>query len=275
MESNPVAIELNVDAALVLQTLVGIEAYPLVLAVVPNIADWDDVERVYRAVLAELVQSGIVSPDGEVHPQVAEWLRCLYRPDVELAVRVVQAGSGDGALAVLRMSLVRCADRHVLAVRNDDRLVIQSVYSAPGRLSTLSAAVLAGMGKCPPALFEPWTAPVELTADVITAVADDRRRIWRELGADATCARILTEAAVIQAAEIVAYEYHDGRIGNPENCVKILDTAEGRLVVSPRSSAAGGHWLHYSPGDTAAVHRAIASLIEMLPAGNWFETSRV
>jgi hypothetical protein len=270
VERDPVAIRLNVDAALVLRAAAGIDDYPFVLVLMPNIVDLDNQERVNRAVLEELIRAGIVFEDGEVHPHIAHWLRCLDRPDVELAVRIVETGA---APAVLRMALVRCDQTHVLAVRNDDQLVIQSLFAVPGQLNTLSAAVLAGMGACPPARFGAFTARWDLVAEA-TGTPEEVGRVWRELGADPAAARLLSAAEVVRAAEIVAYEHHDGLQAQPGLIVQLLDTREGRIVVSPSVSADGAIWLRYAPGDNAEFAGAIAGLMDLLPGGSWFETSR-
>ncbi|WP_040698619.1 ESX secretion-associated protein EspG, partial [Nocardia vinacea] len=104
MEDDPIAIDLNVDAALLLQRLVGIDSYPPVLALLPTIYRPEDRDRVDAVVGAQLTEAGVLE-DGVVNPVVEQWLRCLYRPDVELVARILDAGSDDEPPAMLRLSL--------------------------------------------------------------------------------------------------------------------------------------------------------------------------
>src|SRR6266568_3939450 len=104
METDPVAIDLNVDAALVLKAMVGIDSYPPVLALLPNIYNIADRDWVHAVVMKELTEVGIVD-DDRVHPVVDHWLQCLYRPDVELVARIVEIGQGGEPQAMLRLSL--------------------------------------------------------------------------------------------------------------------------------------------------------------------------
>ncbi|MGO4617655.1 ESX secretion-associated protein EspG [Nocardia sp. 2YAB30] len=70
MEADPVAVNVNVDAVLVLQSMVGIDSYFPVLAVMPNIYNEADQARVHAVVLDELVRAGIVE-DDRVHLAIA------------------------------------------------------------------------------------------------------------------------------------------------------------------------------------------------------------
>ncbi|WP_280230829.1 ESX secretion-associated protein EspG, partial [Nocardia cyriacigeorgica] len=148
MEADPVAIDLNVDAALLLKDLVGIDSYPPVLALLPNIYNLEDRDRVRAVVAEQLAEAGILV-DDRVHPAVAQWLRCLDRPDVELVVRIVETGAGGETPGMLRMSLVRTGESHVLALRNDDYVVIQPVFHEGRQLNTVAAGRVAAVGQFP------------------------------------------------------------------------------------------------------------------------------
>uniref|UniRef100_UPI002455E55F ESX secretion-associated protein EspG n=1 Tax=Nocardia cyriacigeorgica TaxID=135487 RepID=UPI002455E55F len=148
MEADPVAIDLNVDAALLLKDLVGIDSYPPVLALLPNIYNLEDRDRVRAVVAEQLAEAGILV-DDRVHPAVAQWLRCLDRPDVELVVRIVETGAGGETPGMLRMSLVRTGESHVLALRNDDYVVIQPVFHEGRQLNTVPGAGWGGLGANP------------------------------------------------------------------------------------------------------------------------------
>ena len=272
---DPVAIELNVDSALLLKTLGGIDSYPLVLALLPNVYRIEDRKRVDEVVAAQLVDAGVLV-DGDVHPTVEHWLQCLYRPDVELAVRVLDYESDSESPDMLRLSLVRSGDTHVLAMRCDDHVVIQSIFQEGEQLDTVTAAVLAALGPCPPVEFEPVTVSAAQLED-ISAEPAERRQALLELGAHPHTAGMLVRVLeeVSRRAEVVVIEHHDGRKARPEACATVLDTPSGRIAVSPSVAMDGELWSTYAPGDDASLRAAVAALVELLPGRRWFGTSRI
>jgi len=275
-ESEPVTIDLNVDAALLLKHMVGIDSYPPVLALLPNIYNIEDRDRVHAVVKEQLVEAGVVEGD-RVHPRVERWLWCLYRPDAELVVRIVDTGRDGADAGMLRMSLVRSGDEHVLALRCDDQVVIQSVFHEGKQLHTLAEAVRSALGSAPALQFEPFSAD----EDALGAVPDDpeeRRKALRELGAVPHTAGVLTRsfAEVIRRAEVLMVEHRDGGAGSATttSCVSVLDTLSGRVIATPNSTMDGRIRSSFFPGDDAALNASIAALIELLPGRSWFDTAR-
>lgn len=270
----PLAIDLSVDAALVLKALVKIDAYPEVLVLMPNIFRPEDQQRVHDVVLGELTQAGIVC-DGHVNPVIERWLHTLHRPDVELAAHIATVDSDKQLQSMLRLSLVRRGSEHILALRCDDRVVIQAIFHTGHKLDILTAAITAALGPCPPLGFETLTATFEQFA-AVPSTPEARRRALLELGATAHTAAVLTRAMdnIRQRAEIVAIEHHDGRISKPEFSLAVLDTPLGRIVVTPSRALDEGTWSTYHRGDDSAIGAGIARLIELLPRGSWFDVSR-
>ncbi|NNH73230.1 ESX secretion-associated protein EspG [Nocardia uniformis] len=274
MDSDPVAVEVNVDAALLLQRLVGIDSYPPVLALLPNIFRIEDRDRVHEVVRSQLAEAGIVDDEG-VHPQVAHWLQCLYRPDMELVARIMDTGA-DEVAGMLRMSMVRAGSDHVLAVRNDDHIIIQSVYQDQQDLRVLVAALAEALGPCPAVEFEPVTARQEDFADNPTGSVDQRKQLLLELGAVPHTAGVLSRAfeEVLRHAEIVVVEHHDGGSTQTEMCVNVFDTEFGRIVATPSIGLDGQRWTRLAPGDDSTLHAGVVALLEMLPGRSWFDTGR-
>ncbi|MEU0546032.1 ESX secretion-associated protein EspG [Nocardia sp. NPDC005978] len=272
--SEPVAVDINVDAALVLKSMVGIDEYPQVLALMPNIYRPEDQHRVHAAIVTELADAGIVH-EGSVHTRVAHWLRCLERPDMELAARVVHTGLDGQPASMLRLSLVRRAEEHILAIRCDDRVVLQPVFHEGRKLTTLTSAVLAALGPYPPLAIDTLAATMEQFA-AVPAEPEQRRRALLALGATAHTAATLTRALdeVIRRAEIVTIEHRDGTDQTPQFSLSVLDTPRGRIVAAPARALDGGKRSTYTRGDAAAIGSGIAALIELLPSGSWFDTSR-
>ncbi|MFE7801070.1 ESX secretion-associated protein EspG [Nocardia sp. NPDC057440] len=276
MDTDPVAIDLNVDAALLLQDMVGIDSYPQVLVIKPNIYRVADRDRVRAVVAKELTEVGIIEGD-RVHPTVEHWLQCLYRPDMELVARILDTGLGDdGSKGMLRFSLVRRGDTHVLAVRCDDNIVIQSVFQEGRDLESVSAALQAALGYNQILRFQPLTATMDEFAEV-PGDQDERRRALLDLGAHPQTASVLSRVLdeVQRRAEIVMIEHQDGGSARTEVCVSVLDTLSGRLIVTPSKAMDGQMWSTYAPGDDAAVHTGVGALIELLPGRSWFDTSRI
>lgn len=276
METDPVAVDLNVDAALVLQDMVGIDSYPQVLALMPNIFDEEDARRVRAVVREQLTEAGVV--DGDlVHPKVAAWLRCLDRPDVELVVRLIDYSEDEEKPNMLRMSLVRQGTTHVMAVRCDDYVVIQEVFHEGRQLDTVSAALLSPLGSAPALQFEPFSTTVDQLAD-LPADLDECRRALRELGAVPHTASVLTRVTeeVLRRGEVLMIEHKDGGSGSirTPSGVGILDTLSGRLITTPSVAMDGQLWSTYRPGDDAAIHAGIVALTELLPSRSWFDSSR-
>ncbi|MEC3920217.1 ESX secretion-associated protein EspG [Nocardia sp. CDC160] len=274
MAHDPVAVELNVDAALLLRRLVGIDSYPLVLALMPNVFLVEDQERVDTVVSEQLTRIGVLD-DGIVHPTIERWLRCLYRPDVEMDARIVDTGPDARPDAMLRLALVRCGEDHVLALRSGDEVVIQSVHQQMNQLDAICAVLKAALGSCPPARFEPMTATLEQFT-VVPEGRVERRSALMELGATPRTARVLSQALdeTTRRAEVVMIEHHDGATESPELGLVVLDTNLGRIVVIPRRGIDGQIWSTYTPGDDSAMRAGAEGLIELLPARSWFGTSR-
>ncbi|MEA3526971.1 ESX secretion-associated protein EspG [Nocardia implantans] len=274
LEADPVAIDLNVDAALVLKELVGIDSYPPVLALLPNIYRLEDRERVHAVVAQRLTEAGIIDGD-RVHPVVEHWVRCLDRPDVELAARIMSTGSDGQPRAMLRFSLVRSDDTHVLALRCDDEVVIQTMFQDGQNLDNLTAALAAALGPAEALRFTPVTATVEQLGEV-PSDPDERRQALLELGAQPHTAAVLSRALteVVRRAEILVIEHRDGSQARPEVSVSVLDTTSGRLIVTPSRAMDGEIWSTFAPGDDAALRSGIGALIDLVPGRSWFDTSR-
>ncbi len=276
---DPVSVDLNVDAALVLKDMVGIDTYPLVLAIMPNIYRISDRDRVRAVVAEQLTADGIII-DGEVDPVVAGWLRCLNRPDTELAIRVLDNGRGGETPTMLRASLVRSGEQHVLAVRCDDEIIIQSVFHQGRQLDTLTAVLESILGDYPALDFEPFTRAESDPADSEPPPedADGVRAGLRELGASPRTANVLTRALgeIVRQTEVLMMEHRDGGPETPDFtiCMNVLDTFSGRFVITPSVTLDGRIRSTFRPGDHTALRGGINTLAELLPGRSWFDTAR-
>jgi hypothetical protein len=277
MAGRPIAVDLNVDAALVLRSLVDIECYPAVLALQPNIFDPHDQERVRAVVLDRLAGEHIVA-DGRVHPTVARWLRCLGQPDIELAGEVFDTEPGRAdPVDRLQISLVRAGDMHVLAIRHHDQLVIQELFTGDRPLPTAAAALRATLGPRPPLRFDPLATPAAKLDDLPVDSPVRARRAYLRLGASPHTASVLAalRCEVIRWAGIMMVEHHDGSSKPSAGWAGVFDVPAGRAVLSPSVGVDGQVWSTYAPGDDAAIERALGSLVELLPSRSWTTAGRV
>ncbi|MFB8281061.1 ESX secretion-associated protein EspG [Nocardia colli] len=274
-EREPATIDLNVDAALLLRDLVGIDAYPVVLAILPNIYRIEDRDRVRAVLQRQLVEAGIIDDDGRIHPAVAHWLRCLDRPDVELAARISDTTLATDSQSMLRFSLVRRGDSHVMAVRYDDHVVIQSIFPTGRPMDTVATALCAALGDWPALEFDPMVATLTQLAGVPAGSAE-RRQALLELGATPRTAAVLGREldAVLHRAEVVMIGHRNGSFAQPELCTSVLDTPAGRIAVIPHRALDGEVWSTYLPGDASAVRAGVEALAELLPSGSWSAASR-
>ncbi|WP_067670664.1 ESX secretion-associated protein EspG [Nocardia miyunensis] len=272
---DPIALDLNVDAALLLKHLVGIDSYPPVLALLPSTYHLGGRDPAHEIVAQQLAEAGVLIDDDTVHPTVEHWLQCLYRPDMELVARIVDIGQEGEPGEMLRFSLVRAGDTHVLAVRCDDHVVIQPVFRPDRQLDTVTAALSAALGPGEALRFEPVTVRSEQLGEVLSDPAEWRRGLV-ELGATPHAAGVLSRVfdEVVRRAEVVVIEHHDGTSPQPEVCLSVFDTRSGRFVVSPSVALDGEVWATYTPGYDTALQAGIGALIDVLPGRSWFETSR-
>ncbi|RMI29512.1 ESX secretion-associated protein EspG [Nocardia stercoris] len=279
----PVAIDLSVDGARLLRRLTGIESYPAILEIYPDVYSDADQEWVDEILTENLTEAGILV-DGQVEPVVAQWLSVLDRPDVELAAVIWDPAAEYEVAATLRLSLVRADELHVLAVRFGDELVIQQVFAEDNQLQTVGAALLAALGPCPPLHFDAMRATRTALLELPVDDPDEKRRALLELGAAPRTAGVLSRVGsdVVRRAEAVVTRHEDGVVaqpdlelaGDPPPALQVLDTPEGRIVVYPHVAADSEVWVTYVPGDDAAVHAGIRALAGLIPGG-WFGTRRV
>lgn len=277
MDTDLVAVELNIDTALVLQALTGIDEFPAVLVVTPNVYNLDDAERVRQAAIQRLTDAGILGDDAEVHPRVSRWLHTLYRPDIEMNARIVDFDPDTGTpRAMLRMALVRKDELHVLAIRADDHLIIQEVFTGGRPISTIAAAITSALGTNPPARVDSVrVASAELTT-LGNVSGGEFARGLAELGAALPAARALARATstVLRKAEILLIEHHDGGSAQTPAGVGVFDTPTGRVVASPSVGLDGEHWTTFLPGTDPTLEAGLRALVDLLPAGNWTDTAR-
>ncbi|OBK71953.1 ESX secretion-associated protein EspG [Mycobacterium sp. 1274761.0] len=245
----PNAVELTVERAWRIADSLGAGSFPWVLAITPLTPGSGD----HIQVVAE--------------PVVEEWIRLACHPAQWLELRFVTAG-GD----LLRGLIARRGDRTVVALRNAHLVTFTEMDI--GDPHALVPIVTAGLSGRAPARFDEFMLPAQ-----VGARADERIRngtpvdeVLEFLGIPPSARPVV--ASVFEDrrtyVEIVAGQRRDGHHVATDVGVGIIDSSQGRVVVSP-TRAPDGEWIStFSPGTPFAIATAVDRLIAALPDGSWF-----
>jgi EspG family len=267
------AVELTTDQAWYLAEVLGAGTYPWVLAITPAYSEPAQRSGFVAERTAELTRMGVLDTEGGVNPRVAQWVRLACRAAQWLDLRFV-SGPGD----LLRGIVVRGTDEH----SNDGRTVVvlrnaQLVTFTEMDINhphALVPVLTAGLSQRRPARFEEFALPAAAGAR-----ADEQIRngtplleVLGFLGVPVS-ARPIVESVFDGRrtyVEIVAGEHRDGHRVTTQVGVSIIDTPEGRILVSP-SKAFDGEWIStFTAGSAEAIAMAIERLTASLPSGSWF-----
>ncbi|WIM87087.1 ESX secretion-associated protein EspG [Candidatus Mycobacterium wuenschmannii] len=277
MTNQPNAVELTVEQAWCIAETVGAGTFPWVLAITTPYTDAAERGAFLAAQTAELARMGMVSADGAINAAVAEWIRVVCFPERWLDLRYVGSAAASGGDDLLRGIIARRGGKTVVALRNAQLVTFTSmdVHDARALVPILGV----GLAQRPPARFDEFNLPAQ-----VGARADERLRNGTPLAEVLDYLGIPQSArAVVESVftgprsyvEIVAGCHHDGRHTSTEVGMSIVDTTEGRVLVSP-SRAFDGEWVStFSPGTSFAVAVAVEQLTGQLPDGHWFEGNRL
>lgn len=255
-----VGVELTIDGMLVLADRLHLVDFPAALGIRPNIPQeelrtlvWDQVQR-------DLISQGVLDLYGQPHPTVAAMLDTLSRPDRALEGRWFRRDAGG---VMVRFVVCRKGERHVVAARDGDMLVLQLIAPQVG----LAGMVNAVLGDGQPADVEPLTGVAAELAGCTTAEQ------LMEHGVGAASARVYAEliSAPDSWVEISATQRHPGGTSTQTDVAAgVLDSARGRVVSLPRR-VGGELYGSFLSGTQQNLQRTLDGLIEFLPAGAWLD----
>ena len=270
------AAHLSVDGALFLMRLLGIDTLPPVLALMDNVYFAHDQAVVDDITVPILVEQGFITLDGRVEPTVESWFRTLERPDIEVEMRAME----DDRMR--RAVLARRGEDHVLGLRRDEEVVIQGIWSQGANLDEVLAGPLwaamrpsAEVAAPPPAEFETITLSLQQAEALASHRPGDMiRELRRELGVDASTARLLNEVSQYsgQRVEIVMREYRGIEAAQTPAGILVADTSAGRVISAARRSGSTLA-VSFGPGSYARFKTAITDLVGLTPSRNWFAAS--
>lgn len=255
-----IAVELTTDGLLLIADRLDLVDFPASLGIRPNLADEEVRDRVWDQVAADLTAQGVLDDAGQPHPAVAEMVDTLGRADRTLEGRWWRQDVGG---LMVRFAVGRKGERHVVAARDGELLVLQPVAPQVG----LAGMVAAVLGPAEPANVEPLTGiPAELSRCTTAAQLVD-------YGLDVVSARGYAEIIgnPDSLVEIVAGQrYSGGTVTHTDVAAGVLDSALGRLVSLPRR-VGGELYGSFMPGTQQNLQLALEALLEFLPAGGWLD----
>ena len=270
----PNAVELTVEAAWFIAERLGAGSFPWVLAVTPPYRNESERAAFLARQTDELTRLGVLT-DGRVDPAVADWVRTVCHPQRWLELRYV--GIASGRTDLLRGIVARRGERTVVALRNA-QLITCTAMAVDDPLA-LVPIVGVGLSGCRPARFAEFALPAR-----VGARADEQLRAGAELagvldhlGVPAS-AHALVESVFTgprRYVEIVAGCNRDGVSTTSEVGVAVVDSGEGRVLVSPQR-AFDGEWIStFTPGTPLATALAVENLNATLPESRWFPSAHL
>ena len=264
------AAELTAEQAWFVADALSAGSFPWVLAITPPFSDHAQRAAFAARLSAELVELGVMTEDGVIDPGVRQWVTATCWARRWLELRFV-SGSGN----MLRGHVARRdlhTDEHTVALRSGGLITFTALdIDHP---QTLVPVLTAGLSGQPPATFEEFMIPARTGARADEQLRDGAELddVMEFLGIPET-ARAVVEAAYStdrSYVEIVAGDHRDGHRVSTDVGVSVVDTREGRVLVTP-SKAFDGEWVStFTSGTPLAIATAIERLTSTLPDGPWF-----
>ena len=257
-----VGVEVTIDGMLVIADRLNLMDFPAALGIRLNIPQVELRNIVWEQVARDLTAQGVLDLFGEPHAEVAAMIDILSRADRTLEGRWWRRDLGG---KMVRFVVCRKGERHVVAARDGDMLVLQRVAPQVG----LAGMVTTVLGTATAAEVEPLTGVASKLADCKSS------NQLSQFGLAPTSARTYAEIIASPASwvEITANERHPGGTHTQTDVAAgVLDSNQGRIVSIPRR-VNGELYGSFLPGTQQNLQRALDGLIEFLPSGNWLDQS--
>jgi hypothetical protein len=265
----PNAVELTTDQAWYIADVLGVGAFPWVLAITPPYSDPTQKVGFVAETSAELTRMGVLNEAGQVDLRVAQWIRTVCRATRWLDLRFV-SGPGD----LLRGIVARRSPDvgTVVALRNAQLITFTAMDIS--HQHALVPVLTAGLSRRKPARFDEFALPAAAGARADEQIRNGAplAEVLGFLGVPVS-ARPLVESVFDGRrtyVEIVAGEHRDGHRVTTQVGVSVIDTPHGRILVHP-TKAFDGEWIStFTAGTVDAIAMAIERLTASLPSGSWF-----
>jgi hypothetical protein len=255
-----VAVELTIDGILVIADRLNLMEFPTALGIRPNIPQLELRDMVWEQVGRDLTAQGVLDVFGTPHPEVAAMIDTLSRADRTLEGRWWRRDVGG---KMVRFVVCRKGERHVVAARDGDMLVLQRVAPQVG----LAGMVNVVLGPGTPVDVEPMTAVASKVAEATSA------NQLTQFGIDPVSARKYADLINEPKSwvELTATERHPGGTSTQADAAAgVLEARQGRIVSLPRK-VNGELYGSFLPGTPENLQRALDGLLAFLPSGSWFD----
>ena len=264
------AVELTAEQAWFVADALSTGSFPWVLAITPPFSDHAQRAAVAARLSAELAELGVMTDDGVIDPGVRQWVAATCWARRWLELRFVR-GSGN----TLRGHVARRDPddgEHIVALRSGGLITFTALEI--DHPQTLVPVLTAGLSGRPPATFEEFTIPARTGARADEQLRDGAELddVMEFLGIPDTARAVVAAAYSTDRSyvEIVAGDHRDGHRVSTDVGVSVVDTREGRVLVTP-SKAFDGEWLStFTPGTPLAIAAAMERLTSTLPDGQWY-----
>src|SRR4051812_28044744 len=238
-----VGVEVTIDGMLVIADRLNLMDFPVALGIRLNIPQVELRNIVWEQVARDLTAQGVLDIFGEPHPEVAAMVDTLSRADRTLECRWWRRDVGG---KMVRFVVCRKGDRHVIAARDGDMIVLQRIAPQVGLAGTGTARPRArppaprappppgARTPRPPAPRAPPRAAVDpLTGGASRLGQSTTANQLAQFGVAPPSARLYAEitAAPSSWVEITANERHPGgTYTQSEVAAGVLDSRQGRIV---------------------------------------------
>ena len=255
-----VGCEVTIDGMLVIADRLHLMEFPTALGIRLNIPQPELRDMVWEQVARDLTAQGVLDVFGAPHPTVAAMVDTLSRSDRTLEGRWWRREVGG---KMVRFVVCRKGDRHVIAARDGDMLVLQRVAPQVG----LAGMVTTVLGPATPADVQPLTGVASKLAESKSA------NQLAQHGVVPASARVYADVIGDPSSwvEITANERHPGgTYTHADVAAGVLDSRQGRIVSIPRR-VNGELYGSFLAGTPENLQHALDGLMEFLPSGTWFE----
>ncbi|MFB7720688.1 ESX secretion-associated protein EspG [Nocardia sp. NPDC056100] len=259
------SVTLSLDEMQYLQEALEFDELPVVLNAMGRYDNAADHDTAMHAAATALAERDLLDGD-QVHPELAERLRVLYRPHWVIALRWYVNGQ------VNRFCLAKGDDIEVVALRGPHSYVIDTAgHDLPG-------TVMAALGPADPLELDGMNAPTAELAPIFDDAGDVTTTANRlaEVGKPPRDAKTLASALVQvdSHAEIAGVIYGDGTRDTADNHIAVFNTRHGRFLATASTADDGTKWTSLATGTPARLRTALQDLIAGLPLRQEFPKFR-
>lgn len=286
-------VTVNLPALWAIQAMLGIPRLAPELWTWPYAAARSDEWLHTHPSVEALRDQDLVGPDGQVIGSLAQRMRVLAVPDVEVAIQV---GAGPVQHTIpdlndpstwraipegeLRVILARRHDRWVSAVRAGDDVTIDDVDGGDARwLGSLVLGLLDTVHPSGPSRIAALNVPLEeimavasdrVVAEPDSPVRDHALRVMGVRSADVAELGMLLDAPVAEAV-VYARAYNDTAVHHSASTLDVRDTEGGRVVLYQLGPMRGStqEWMTIAPGTAAQIEQGVKTVLAGVGVRSW------